>query len=120
MDMISVIYCILIGLLAGSLSGLVGIGGGIVMVPLMVLFFAMPQHMAQGTSLAVLPASIITIWVYHKSGNVNIPVALFICCGFMIGGYFGAKFATVIPANILKKIFSIAMIVVAIKMFFSK
>jgi uncharacterized membrane protein YfcA len=76
MDMISVIYCILIGLLAGSLSGLVGIGGGIVMVPLMVLFFAMPQHMAQGTSLAVLPASIITIWVYHKSGNVNIPIAL--------------------------------------------
>lgn len=120
MDLISVVYCILIGLLAGSLSGLVGIGGGIVMVPLMVLFFAMPQHMAQGTSLAVLPASIITIWIYYKSGNVNVPVALIICCGFIIGGYFGAKFAAVLPANILRKIFSIIMLIVAVKMFFSK
>jgi len=120
MDFISIIYCIITGLLAGSLSGLVGIGGGIIMVPLMVLFFSMPQHMAQGTSLAVLPASILTIWVYHKSGNVNFPVALFICCGFMIGGFFGAKFATAIPANILKKVFSVVMIIVALKMFFSK
>ncbi|MDD5020719.1 MAG: sulfite exporter TauE/SafE family protein [Endomicrobiaceae bacterium] len=120
MDIISVIYCILIGLLAGSLSGLAGIGGGVVMVPLLVLFFGMTQHSAQGTALAVLPASILTIWIYYKAGNVNIPVALIICCGFIIGGYFGAKFATVLPANILRKIFSIIMLIVAVRMFFSK
>ena len=121
MDITSITYCILIGILAGSLSGLVGIGGGIVMVPLMLLLFpTMTQHQAQGTTLAVLPASILSIWVYYKSGNVNVPVALLVCCGFMLGGFFGAKLAISIPTYVLKKVFAVCMIVASIKLFFSK
>lgn len=121
MDINSIVYCILIGLCAGSLSGLVGIGGGIVMVPLMLLLFpTMTQYQAQGTTLAVLPASILSIWVYYKSGNVNVPIALMVCCGFMIGGFFGAKLAVSIPVHILKKFFAVCMFLISIKLFFSK
>lgn len=114
---------IIIGLLAGILSGFMGVGGGVVMVPLMIVLLGFNQHQAQGLSLAVLavPVTFIAAYTYHINGSpVNWKYALVIASFFIIGGYIGSKFAVAIPQNILKKIFAVILVVAAIKMFFSK
>ena len=115
---------IIIGLLAGILSGVFGIGGGVVMVPLLVFLLGVNQHQAQGTSLAVLsvPVTFLAAYTYYKSGEdiVNWKYALIIAGCFVIGGYFGSKIALAINEQILKKIFAIILLFVAVKMFFSK
>ena len=115
---------IIIGLLAGILSGVFGIGGGVIMVPLLVFLLGVNQHQAQGTSLAVLsvPVTFLAAYTYYKSGEdvVNWKYALIIAGCFVVGGYFGSKIAIAINERLLKKIFAVVLFLVAIKMFFSK
>lgn len=116
------ILLVIIGLLAGFMSGVVGIGGGIVMVPALVYWVGMSQHQAQGTSLFVLMAPVVAVAVfnYYKAGNVDVKSALVIMVTFVIGSFFGSKIAQQIPEKILKIVFGSLMIVVALKMIFGK
>jgi uncharacterized protein len=111
-----------VGLLAGFASGLVGIGGGIVIVPALVFFLGMSQHQAQGTTLAMflLPIGIFGAFNYYKSDYMDIRGALFMSITFMLGSYFGSRFAISIEENMLKKIFGVMMLLVSIKLIFSK
>ncbi|KMQ72033.1 permease [Chryseobacterium koreense CCUG 49689] len=122
MDVTIILGIILLGLLAGYLSGLVGIGGGIVMVPVLVLLFGFTQHKAQGTTLALLmiPVGIFGVMNYYKTGNVDVKTALLLCCGFVLGSYLGSKTAITLSQETLRKVFAILMFVVAVKMFFQK
>lgn len=119
-----IINLIIIGLLAGFFSGMFGVGGGVIMVPLMVFLLAYNQHQAQGTSLAVLavPVTFLAAYTYYKSGEnvVNWKYALVIAGCFVIGGFLGSKLAIGMNEKLLKRIFSIVMVIAAVKMFFSK
>lgn len=117
-----IILLLIIGVLAGVLSGLIGIGGGIIVIPALVFFLGFSQQTAQGTTLAMMvpPIGLLAAWAYYKEGFVDIRAAAIICAGFIIGSFFGAKFATGLSQDMLRKIFSVILILVAIKMFFSK
>jgi uncharacterized protein len=112
---------ILIGLSAGLISGMVGVGGGIVMVPLLLLL-GISQHQAQGTSLAVLalPVTFLAAYNYYEKGYVDWKFALIIGVFFVIGGFIGSKFAVSIDQKILKKIFGAILLIAAGQLFFSK
>lgn len=109
---------ILLGMFAGALSGLIGIGGGIVMVPTLVLLYGMTQHQAQGASLAVMipPIGILAAWEYYREGYVNVATAGLLCIGFVVGGYFGGALATGLSSVVLQKIFGVALILIGIRM----
>jgi uncharacterized membrane protein YfcA len=111
-----------VGLLAGVFSGVLGLGGGIIVVPALVYFLKMNQHLAQGTTLALLlpPITLLSTYVYWKQGYVDIRVTIFLCIGFFLGGYFGGKIAVMLPSLMLKKGFAIFLMCVAIHMFLSK
>ena len=111
-----------IGITAGIMAGMLGIGGAIIMIPALVYFMGVSQQTAQGTSLAVMlpPIGIIAAYNYYKAGQVNIKFALILAAAFLIGSYFGSKFALNLPQPVLKKIFGILLILVAAKMLFSK
>ncbi len=117
-----VLSLIMIGLLAGMLSGLVGVGGGIVMVPLLVLLLGFNQHQAQGTSLTVLvvPVTALAVYNYYKEGYINWKYAAIIAVFFVVGSYFGSKLAISIDQKMLKKVFGVVLIVVAGKMLLEK
>jgi len=119
----TILILILIGLCAGVLSGLVGVGGGIIMVPMFILFLGLTQHNAQGMSLAVMlpPVTFLAVYNYHKAGDVDWKMALIASAVFIVGGYIGSKFALKIDQAILKKVFGGFLLIVAVKlMFFSK
>ena len=117
-----VLSLILIGILAGALSGLVGVGGGIIMVPLLVLFFSFNQHEAQGTSLAVLavPVTAVAVFNYYKEGQINLKYAAIIAVFFVLGSIVGSKFALTLDQKVLKKIFAVVLLVIAGKMLLEK
>lgn len=117
-----VLLYVVLGLAAGILSGLLGIGGGILIVPALVLVFGLTQHMAQGTTLALMvpPIGLLAAWTYHKHGNVDIRIAALVCLGFFFGGLLGAKCATCINAALLKKLFGVALLITALKMILAK
>ena len=105
------------------MSSLVGIGGGVVIVPALVIIFGLSQKMAQGTSLAMLslPVAFIGAYNYYKEGQVNWKMALILAATFVIGGYLGSKVVLGLDTSIVKKIFAIFMIVIAVKyLFFDK
>ena len=110
----------LVGLLGGLLSGLLGIGGAIVIIPVLVLGFGYSQQMAQGTTLLmmVLPVGGLAAWQYYQKGFVDVKVALIMALFFFVGGYFGAKFAIQIPQDVLKKVFGVGLIAIAVKILF--
>ncbi len=122
MDVTIIVGLMLLGLLAGYLSGLGGIGGGIVMVPVLVLLFGFTQHRAQGTTLALLifPVGILGVLNYYKTGNVDIKTTLLLCVGFVLGSYLGSKTAITLSQDMLRKIFAVLLVAVAAKMFFQK
>ena len=122
MNTTTLILLIVIGLLAGVLSGFIGIGGGLVIVPALVYLVGMNQHAAQGTSLALMlpPIGILAVMNYYKADMLNIKYALIIAATFIIGGYFGSKISLAVSPAIVKKIFAVSMILVAIKMLLSK
>ncbi len=109
---------VLLGLIAGTLSGAFGIGGGAIMVPLLVLWFGLTQHQAQGTALAVMlaPVFILAVMRYYAAGNVNVQMALFIACGFVVGALLGAHLIQGIPDAALKRAFGVFLILIGIKM----
>lgn len=117
----TLILLLCIGLLAGILSGLIGIGGGIIMIPLLLLL-GLSQHQAQGTSLAVLavPVTALAAFNYYKEGYVDWKYAAIIAVFFVVGGYIGSKFALQIDQKILKKIFGFVLLLVAGKLIFGK
>jgi uncharacterized membrane protein YfcA len=125
MTITTIITLIFIGLLAGILSGLVGVGGGIIMVPLFIIFLGLNQYNAQGLSLAVMlpPVTFLAVYNYQTAGdggNIDWKVALIVSALFIIGGYLGSKFALQIDQKTLKKIFGVMMLIVAIKLIFTK
>jgi uncharacterized membrane protein YfcA len=111
---------ILLGLLAGAFSGVVGIGGGIIIVPALVYLFGLSQHQAQGTTLGLLmfPVGILAVMQYYKQGYIDYRYVLFIAAGFIVGGYLGGKLVVNIPDYIIKKIFALLMIAIAVKILF--
>jgi uncharacterized protein len=113
---------IILGLSAGILSGVVGIGGGVLIVPALVFLFGFSQQQAQGTTLALLvpPIGIFAAWTYYQHGFVNIKVAVFIALGFILGSIVGARFAVGISNTILEKIFGITLMLIGLKMFIGK
>ena len=117
----TVVLLMFIGLIAGILSGLIGIGGGIIMVP-MLLILGFSQQQAQGTSLAALlpPVTLFAVINYHKAGFIDWRYAIIISLVFVIGGYFGSKIAVNIDQKTLKKIFGVLLLLIGTKMLFSK
>lgn len=117
-----VIGYLILGLVAGAFSGLVGLGGGIILIPALVYIFGLSQQSAQGTTLALMvpPIGILAAYTYYKSGYVDLKVAALICCGFLFGGLFGAKLGVVINQFLLKKIFAVSLLIFAVKMLLEK
>jgi uncharacterized membrane protein YfcA len=111
-----------LGLLAGVASGLIGIGGGIIIIPALVLVFGMSQHLAQGTTLALMvpPIGLLAAWMYYKQGYVDVKVAALICAGFLLGGFLGAKIAVGLSERLLQRVFGSMLLLVSMKMLFSK
>jgi uncharacterized membrane protein YfcA len=110
---------IVAGVMVGVLSGLVGVGGGVVMVPILVYFFGMNQHQAQGTSLAMLlpPSGLLAFLKYYKAGDISLTFGLIMALGVFIGGYFGGALAQHISDNALRKVFAVVLVFTAVKMF---
>ena len=120
MSLLTIIILVIIGFVSGALSGLVGIGGGIIIVPALVFFLGYSQKMAQGTSLGILllPIGILAVMQFYKAGYVNIPTAIVVSLGFIAGSYFGSRIALSLPQDTVKKIFAILLLVVACKILF--
>jgi hypothetical protein len=120
MDTQTILIVIVIGIAAGMLSGLVGVGGGIIIVPALVYLIGFSQKAAQGTSLGVLllPVGILGVLQYYKQGHIDLKVVGYLSLGFIVGGFFGSKIALSISQETAKKIFALLMIVIAVKMIF--
>ena len=120
MDIQLILVAILIGIAAGMLSGLVGVGGGLIIVPGLIYFLGFSQHSAQGTSLGLilLPVGIFGVLQYYKQGNVDVKVVWLLAIGFLVGSYFGSKVALNLSQETVRKIFASLMIVLAVKMLF--
>ena len=111
---------LLVGLVVGMVSGVVGIGGGILFVPALVWLLGMSQHRAQGTSLGalLLPVGLFAFLEYYRKGNADLRVALLLAAGFLAGGYFGAVGAQHIPELWLRRIFALTLVAVGGRMWF--
>jgi len=112
----------MIGLTAGVVSGMLGVGGAIIIVPALVFFFGLTQHQAQGTSLSVLifPVGILAFWNYYKEGYVNFKISIIIILAFVIGGYLGSLIAVRVNERLLKVIFGVLIILLGIRMIVKK
>ena len=113
---------LVIGVITGIMAGMLGIGGAIIMIPALVFLMGLSQTTAQGTSLAVMlhPIGIFAAYNYWKAGEVNIKFALILAVTFIVGSYFGSKWALNLPQALLKKILGILLLLVAAKMLLSK
>jgi hypothetical protein len=121
MTLFYMVFCLVLGLLIGTISGVIGIGGGILIVPALLLFPRMSQHRAQGTSLAALlaPVGALAFWEYYKAGNADLKAAGLIAVGFALGGYFGAIWAQHLPEVVLRRAFGALLVLVGIHLLFS-
>ncbi len=122
MSITQLIILVAIGLLSGLLSGVLGVGGAIIVIPALVFILGLAQHQAQGTSLAFMvpPIGILAAWNYWKEGYVNWKFALVLALTFMVGAYLGSLVSVQLSDKLLRKIFGILLFATAIKMFFSK
>lgn len=120
MSITTVILLVLVGLAAGFLSGLIGIGGGVIIVPALVFFVGFTQKQAQGTSLGILllPVGILAVMQYYKQGYLNINYVLVVSAAFVVGGFLGSKLSLSLSDEKVKKIFAVVMMLIAIKMLF--
>lgn len=109
---------LLLGVVIGIISGLVGLGGGAILIPALVYLYGMSQHKAQGTSLAtlLLPIGIFAFWKYYKAGNVDMRLAVLVAIGFTVGGYLGGSLAVNFSEVVLRRCFATLLIVVAVRM----
>ena len=117
-----IILYVVLGLAAGILSGVIGIGGGVLIVPALVFLFGFTQQQAQGTTLALLvpPIGLLAAWTYYQHGLVNIRVAVFIAVGFILGSLYGARFAVGISNSTLERFFGAIIILIGLKMVLGK
>jgi len=113
-----VITLLLIGLAAGVLSGLVGVGGGLIIVPALIFFLGYTQHQAQGTSLGLLllPVGILAVMNYYNKGQIDVKVVAVMSIAFVLGGWLGSKLALRLPEDTVKKIFAIFLFYSAFKL----
>ncbi|MGZ3922602.1 MAG: sulfite exporter TauE/SafE family protein [Flavisolibacter sp.] len=113
-----ILLLVIIGLAAGILSGLVGVGGGIIVVPALVFFLNFNQQQAQGTSLGLLllPVGILAVLNYYKQGHIDVLVVCIMAVAFVIGGWLGSKWALSLPETTVKRIFAVILFYSAIKM----
>ncbi len=120
--MLNIILYLIVGLAAGALSGLIGIGGGTIVIPALVFLFGFSQLQAQGTTLALMvpPIGILAALIYYKQGHVDLGAAALICLGFLFGGFFGAKVAVGLSNIVLQRMFGIFLFLVSLKMVFAK
>lgn len=111
-----------LGIIAGIFSGFLGIGGGTILIPVLVYFFGLTQHQAQGTTLAIMvpPIGLLAAIKYYIEGNVKLSMAIFICLGFFFGGLIGAQFVHKIPHILLKRIFGGFLLFIAARMILGK
>ncbi|HUB60127.1 MAG TPA: sulfite exporter TauE/SafE family protein [Puia sp.] len=111
----TILLVLIVGIAAGVLSGLVGLGGGVIIVPALVYLLGFSQHQATGTSLGVLllPAGIFAVLNYYQKGFIDIKVVLLIFIGFLAGGWIGSKISLNIPEGTLKKVFAVVLILIA-------
>ncbi|CAN5330181.1 sulfite exporter TauE/SafE family protein [soil metagenome] len=109
-----------IGIVAGLLGGVLGLGGAVIIIPALVMILGFSQQMAQGTTLLmlVMPVGALAAWQYYKAGNVDVKTALILGVAFFVSGFVGAKLANHIPQEMLKKAFAILLIAIALKMLF--
>src|SRR5512137_178956 len=115
-----ILLVILIGLAAGTLGGMVGVGGGIIVVPALIFFLGFTQHQASGTSLAMMlpPVGILAVLNYYKKGALDVRIAALLAVGFLAGGYLGSKLSLGMAQDTVKKVFAVTMIAMALKMLF--
>ena len=123
--MTDIMTLLCIGLIAGMLSGMVGIGGGIIIVPALVYFFGMTQHTAQGATLIMflLPIGFLGVYNYYQAGHIDgytVKYALIIACSFVFGSFFGSKLAIHIDQLTLKRVFGVIIFLISLKMIFNK
>ena len=113
---------IVLGAAAGFLSGLIGIGGGVFIVPALVFIFGLSQQQAQGTTLALLvpPIGLLAAWTYYKEGYVDLKIAGLVCLGFFFGGLLGAKLAVSLPSGTLRRVFGGVVMLIGCKMLLGK
>jgi uncharacterized protein len=113
-----IILLIIVGLGAGILSGLIGVGGGIIIVPGLIYVLGFTQQQAQGTSLGLLllPVGIFAVINYYNKGNIDLKVVLIMSVAFALGGYIGSKWALAISQQTLRKIFGIILFYVGFSM----
>lgn len=122
MALSQLLILIVIGIISGVLAGVFGVGGAIIVIPALVFILGLSQHQAQGTSLAFMlpPVGILATWNYWKAGHVDWKVALVLSLTFVVGAYFGSKLSLDISDRALRRSFGVLMIVMALKMIFSK
>ncbi len=120
MTFTTILILIIIGVVAGMLSGLIGIGGGIVIVPALVFFLGFSQLKAQGTSLGILllPVGLLAVTQYYKQGHIDVKVVLIVSASFLVGGLLGSKLALSVSETTVKKFFAMMLIFIAFKMLF--
>ncbi|HET6255114.1 MAG TPA: sulfite exporter TauE/SafE family protein [Puia sp.] len=120
MSVPTILLLLIVGLLAGVLSGLVGLGGGVIIVPALVYLMKFDQHQATGTSLGILllPAGIFAVWNYYQKGYIDVKVVFLIFLGFLVGGWLGSKISLNVSEHTLKKIFAVVLLLIAGKVLF--
>ena len=116
----TILLLLAVGLAAGMLSGLVGLGGGVIIVPALVYLMGFSQHQATGTSLGILllPAGIFAVINYYNKGYIDIKVVLLIFAGFLVGGWLGSKISLNLSQVTLKKVFAVILLLIAGKVLF--
>ena len=114
------ILLILAGLVAGSLSGLVGVGGGVILVPILVMLFGFSQKVAQGTTLAmlILPVGLLAAIAYYRAGYVNTKAVLWLAAGFAVGSFIFSHLAIRLPEHTLSRVFGVVLLAIAVRMIF--
>lgn len=122
MTISQILILIILGILSGVLAGVFGVGGAIIVIPALVFILGLSQHEAQGTSLAFMlpPVGILATWNYWKEGHVNWKIALVLSLTFVVGAYLGSQISVNMSDKLLRRIFGVLMIIMAIKMIFSK
>jgi uncharacterized membrane protein YfcA len=117
-----ILILLFVGLIAGLISGFLGIGGGIVIIPALVYLLGYSQQNAQGTSLGLLlpPIGLLAVINYHKGGFVNFKAAAIMCITFIIGSYISSKIVVDLPESIVKKSFAVFLLFYAMKLFLEK
>jgi uncharacterized protein len=122
MDIQTLLILFVIGIFAGFASGLVGVGGGIVIVPALIFFLGLTQHQAQGISIGMLmmPVGFLAAYNYYKTGNLNIGYSVLIGITFVAGAFFGSKVALNFDQQLMKRIFGVFILLISLKMIFGK